>query len=73
MSEAGTGRRPPIADNLRTVLSDARERHGRQREGKVLDRSAMPGKIARRVEKAWDDASLNRTRLTNVAIRTRRY
>ncbi len=45
-SEAGTQRRPPIADNLRVVLADAWERQGRPREGKVVDRSVMSGKIA---------------------------
>ena len=45
-SEAGTQRRPPIADNLRTVLADAWERQGRPRDGKVVDRSVMSGKIA---------------------------
>ena len=45
-SEAGTQRRPPIADNLRNVLADAWERQGRPREGKVVDVSVMSGKIA---------------------------
>src|SRR5215217_3131346 len=44
-SEAGTSRRPPIADNLRTVLADAWERQGRPSAGKVVDRSVMSGKI----------------------------
>src|SRR3954462_3646555 len=34
-SEAGTHRRPPIADNLRVVLADAWERQGRPSMGKV--------------------------------------
>src|SRR4051812_21271652 len=59
-SEAGTQRRPPIADNLRQVLAEAWQRQGRPREGKVVDRSVMSGKIARRVEKAWDAAGLTR-------------
>jgi integrase len=46
-SEAGTQRRPPIADNLRTVLAAAWERQGRPRTGKVVDRSVMSGRIAR--------------------------
>jgi integrase len=62
-SEAGTQRRPPIADNLRSVLDDAWRRQGQPREGKVIDRSIMSGKIARRVEKAWDEAGLNRITL----------
>jgi integrase len=62
-SKAGTQRRPPIADNLRQVLAEAWERQGRPREGKVVDRSVMSGKIARRVEKAWHVADLNRITL----------
>src|SRR3954463_10249659 len=42
-SEAGTSRRPPIADNLRAVLDDAWKRQGRPREGKVIDVSVMSG------------------------------
>lgn len=49
-SDAGTHRRPPIADNLRTILAAAWERQGRPSEGKVVDRSAMSGKIAARVD-----------------------
>src|SRR3954451_11607707 len=59
-SEAGTQRRPPIAENLRSVLDNAWRRQGRPREGKVIDRSVMSGKIARRVEARWDAAGLNR-------------
>src|SRR3954447_12434745 len=46
-SEAGTQRRPPIADNLRVVLAAAWERQGRPLTGKVVDRSVMSGKIGR--------------------------
>jgi integrase len=62
-SEAGTQRRPPIADNLRVVLDDAWERQGRPSTGKVVDRSVMSGKIAARVEAAWTAACLNRITL----------
>ena len=62
-SEAGTQRRPPIADNLRVVLADAWERQGRPSTGKVVDRSVMSGKIAARVEAAWTAAGLNRITL----------
>jgi integrase len=62
-SEAGTQRRPPIADNLRQVLADAWERQGRPRSGKVVDRSVMSGKIAARVDAAWREAGLNRITL----------
>jgi integrase len=62
-SDAGTHRRPPIADNLRTILAAAWERQGRPREGKVVDRSVMSGKIAARAEAAWTTAGLNRITL----------
>jgi integrase len=62
-SEAGTQRRPPIADNLRTVLAEAWKRQGQPREGKLVDRSVMSGKIAAQAEKAWDRAGLNRITL----------
>src|SRR3954470_13542309 len=62
-SEAGTQRRPPIADNLRTVLAEAWKRQGQPLEGKLVDRSVMSGKIAAQAEKAWDRAGLNRITL----------
>jgi integrase len=62
-SEAGTQRRPPIADNLLVVLADAWERQGQPRTGRVVDRSVMSGKIAARVQTAWDEAGLNRITL----------
>jgi integrase len=62
-SDAGTHRRPPIADNLRTVLADAWERRGRPREGEVVERSVMSGKIAARADAAWTAAGLNRITL----------
>ncbi len=62
-SEPGTSRRPPIADNLRTVLTDAWERQGHPLAGKVVDRSVMSGKIAARVDTAWTAADLNRITL----------
>src|SRR4051794_14229531 len=58
-SEAGTARRPPIGDNLRTVLEAEWKRQGRPRAGKVIDVSVMSGKIARRVAARWDAAGLN--------------
>src|SRR4051812_40105792 len=57
-SEAGPLRRPPIADNLRTVLADAWARQGRPRIGKVVERSVMSGKMADRVTEAWEAAGL---------------
>jgi integrase len=62
-SDAGTHRRPPIADNLRAILAEAWERQGRPREGKLVDRSVMSGKIAARAEAAWTAAGLNRITL----------
>lgn len=62
-SDAGTHRRPPIADNLRTILSDAWERQGRPHEGKVLGVSVMSGKHAERADAAWKAADLNRITL----------
>jgi integrase len=59
-SDAGTQRRPPIADKLRTVLADAWERQGRPQTGRVVDRSVMSGKIGARVDAAWKAASLSR-------------
>src|SRR4051812_27423211 len=52
-SDAGTQRRPPIADNLRAVLAEAWERQCRPLTGKVVDRSVMSGKIGARVDAAW--------------------
>ena len=62
-SDAGTHRRPPIADNLRTILAAAWERRGRPREGKVLGVSVMSGKHAERADAAWKVAGLNRITL----------
>jgi integrase len=62
-SDAGTHRRPPIADNLRAILADDWERRGKPREGRVVDRSVMSGKIAARAEAAWTAAGLNRITL----------
>jgi integrase len=62
-SDAGTHRRPPIADNLRSILAEAWERQGCPLEGKLVDRSVMSGKIAARAEAAWTAAGLNRITL----------
>jgi integrase len=62
-SEAGTSRRPPIADNLRSVLAATWERQGRPRTGKVVDVSVMSGKIGARVDAAWAAAGLDRITL----------
>jgi integrase len=62
-SEAGTQRRPPIADPLREILAAAWDRAGRPRAGKVVARSVMSGKIATRVDTAWAAIGLNRITL----------
>jgi len=62
-SDAGTERRPPIADPLRDVLRRAWLRQGRPQSGTVIERSVMSGKIAERATKAWDRAELRRITL----------
>jgi integrase len=57
-SEAGTARRPPIAEPLRGVLLRAWLRQGRPEAGRVLERSVMSGKIAARAGAAWAAAGL---------------
>jgi integrase len=62
-SDAGTERRPPIADPLRDVLARAWLRQGRPSAGQVVERSVMSSKLAGQATKAWADASLNRITL----------
>jgi integrase len=62
-SEAGTERRPPIAEPLRDVLARAWMRQGRPAAGQVIERSVMSGKLAERATKAWTEAGLNRITL----------
>jgi integrase len=62
-SEAGTERRPPIAEPLRAILMRAWLRQGRPAAGRVLERSVMSGKLAERATKAWTDANLHRITL----------
>jgi hypothetical protein len=62
-ADAGTCRRPPIADNLRTVLSNARELAGRPRTGEVIDRSVTFGKSRLGPERAWEKAGMSRIAL----------
>lgn len=52
-SAAGTGRRPPIANELRVILQRAWERQGKPETGRVLEVSVMSGKLAERAHKAW--------------------
>ena len=69
-SDAGTHRRPPIADNLRTILADAWERQGRPREGKVLGVSVMSGKHAERATRPGEAPASTASRCTSAATRT---
>jgi integrase len=62
-SDAGTERRPPIAEPLRTVLMRAWLRQGRPDTGRVLERSVMSSKLAERATKAWSRANLSRITL----------
>ena len=62
-SDAGTERRPPIAEPLRDVLARAWLRQGRPSAGQVIERSVMSGKLAERATKAWADAGLSRITL----------
>jgi integrase len=52
-SEAGSGRRPPIAEPLRPLLRAAFLRHGRPMDGRVSAVSVTSGKLAERAHKAW--------------------
>jgi integrase len=62
-SNAGTERRPPIADPLRDILARAWLRQGRPDTGEVVERSVMSGKLAERTTKAWTERGLTRTPL----------
>jgi integrase len=62
-SEAGTERRPPVAEPLRAILVAAWQRQDRPRTGRVLERSVMSGKLAERATRAWTDAGLPRITL----------
>jgi len=57
-SEAGTGRRPPIAEPLRPVLLSEFMRQGRRDVGSVSAVSVMSGKLADRARQQWTDAAL---------------
>jgi integrase len=56
-SEAGTGRRPPIAEPLRPILLGEFMRQGRQ-NGAVSVASVTSGKIAERARRCWGAAGL---------------
>ncbi len=57
-SQAGTGRRPPIAEPLRPILLGEFMRQGRREGGAVSAVSVMSGKIAERARKRWAAAGL---------------
>jgi integrase len=57
-SEAGTGRRPPIAEPLRPILLNEFMRQGRRDAGAVSAKSVMSGKIAERARTQWTIAGL---------------
>jgi integrase len=52
-SAAGTGRRPPIAQQLRPILMRAWLAQSRPTEGPVCEISVMSGKFADRAREAW--------------------
>ena len=45
------------------MLLEAWGRQGKPLKGKLIDRSAMSGEIARPAKKSWDRAGLNRLTL----------
>ena len=63
-SEAGTDRRPPIAQPLRPILRAAWLRQGQPASGQVSAVSVMSGKLAIRATKAWKDAPTALERIT---------
>jgi integrase len=62
-SDAGTERRPPIADPLGDLLARAWLRQGRPDTGNVVERSVMSGKLAERATNAWTERGLTRITL----------
>ncbi len=58
-SEAGTGRRPPIAEPLRPILLSEFMRQGRRDVGGVSAKSVMSGKIAERARARWSASGLD--------------
>ena len=63
-SEAGTDRRPPIAQTLRPELREAWIRQGQPASGPVSAVSVMSGKLAIRATKAWKDTPAALERIT---------
>ena len=52
-SQAGTGRRPPIAEPLRPILLNEYMRQGRPAEGPVVSVSVISNKLGDRTRRAW--------------------
>jgi integrase len=63
-SEAGTDRRPPIAQTLRPLLREAWVRQGQPASGAVSAMSVMSGKLAIRATNAWKAAPAALERIT---------
>jgi integrase len=62
-SDAGTNRRPPIAEPLRQILRAAAIRNPSEDAAPVSIVSVMSGKHAERADKAWANAGLQRITL----------
>jgi integrase len=62
-SEAGTQRRPPIAEPLQQILREAWLRQGRPTRGPLSERSVMSGKLAVAATAAWEREGLQRITL----------
>ena len=62
-SEAGTGRRVPLAQPLKQILLASAQRHGSAPHAHVVSVSVMSGKLAERATAAWTEAGLRRITL----------
>jgi integrase len=62
-SEAGTQRRPGIAEPLQQILREGLVRQGRPTNGPVSERSVMSGKLASAATAAWTREGLQRITL----------
>jgi integrase len=77
-SEAGTDRRPPIAQTLRRILRAGWMRQGQPATGPVSPVSVMSGKLAKRASDAWawldKDAEVPRSPvLERITLHERRH
>src|SRR3954452_15587903 len=62
-TEAGTGRRVPLAEPLEQILLASADRHGSAPRARVARVSVMSGKLAERATAAWTEAGLRRITL----------